>query len=205
MRLPALASLLFVSLVATTTANANSTTTSGISSDQEDVSVETPTSSKEFGVNVTSNPFYLFFGGVQAGASFRLNKGMAAGPVVSTMSFLGSRMSSFGAQGQYALQGQDVMSGGWIIDSSVQLLSYSFDDFLGESYSHRALLAEGSADWQWFWSNGFNARLGGGVAMQMGLGDGVLDYSGVSGAGATSVGDSLAMHLFLDAEVAWAF
>lgn len=205
MRLPALSSLLIVSLVATSAAQANSTATFGIASDDEGASVETEAPSEPFNVNVTSNPFYLAFGGVQAAASFRLENRMAAGPVVSTMNFLGSRMTSIGAQGQYALQGQDVMSDGWIVDSSVQLLSYSFEDFFGESYSHRALLAEGSADWQWFWNNGFNARLGGGVAMQMGLGDGVLDYSGVAGAGATSIGDSMAMHLFLDGEIAWAF
>lgn len=184
---------------------ATSTAVAGLGPETDpQTTIEASSQEPSFDLNINANPFYLLFGGAHVAASFRLDQENAIGPIVSTMSFLGSRLMTIGVQGQHSLRGQDVMSEGLIIDSSIEFLSYSFD-FFGQTETHRALMAHASVDWQWFYNNGFNMRIGLGLAAQMGLGDGTLDYSGVSGAGATNLGDSFAAHGFLDADVAWAF
>jgi hypothetical protein len=158
---------------------------------------------ERFDINVTSNPFYLLFGGVQAAASFRLDKKFAAGPTLSTMSVLGSRFSSVGVQGQYHLRDKDVMGKGLVLDSSLEWTTYSFEAFNGESERDNGLLATTSVNWQWFYENGFNFRIGLGVAANMGglLGDDTV----VTGSSVLVDGDSFVVHAYIDAKMAWAF
>lgn len=161
------------------------------------------TKTPAFNMNVEVNPFFLLFGGIQGALSFRVDKTKAVGPTLSTYGILGTRTTSLGAQGQYSLQDKDVMDDGLILNGSLEFLTYSIEVF-GENYRHNALLATTSVNWQWVYANGFNIRVGGGLAAQAGFGDDI-DYSSVSGQSLLSVGDNFAMHAFVDAKLAWAF
>ncbi len=171
--------------------------------DNETVALESFTEEAEaFKVNVTSNPFYLLFGGVQAAASFRLDSQLAAGPTLSTMSILGSRFLSAGVQGQYHLQDKDVMSGGLILDSSLELTRYSYSDGFGNSESDTGLLATSAVQWQWFYGNGFNMRAGLGLAANF---SSAVGDASVVGSSVLLDSGNLVVHAYIDGKIAWAF
>lgn len=164
---------------------------------------------EKFNMNITANPFYLALGGLQGGVSFRLDRGNAAGVVGSTFNIAGSGVSTFGVQGQRHLQGGDVMSDGLVLDASLEMLFYTFEGYNVNTFepmteSYTAAQATGSVNWQWAYDNGFNFRLGIGLAATVGI-DEDMGYAGGRGSSLTTVSDSIAINGVIDGKLAWAF